>query len=204
MGLRLQGHFAAAARRFLNRETNFQRATRESAVVRWRYIIDDRLLQFVEHIRTARSAFTGGNRELANAGLGVDQDSVRGLTQVRLLAAHDEGTKMRLVPELALSGLPAVAAAIAKFLRANPRFLRAIGDAGERPACRAVVGLLGLAAFAHPAMQFIAVETIVTAIDQAGGRAVLERQHCHARPLGRPVAVEDTGPRARPAALPPP
>src|ERR1700730_5303820 len=102
---------------------------------------------------------------------------------------------MRLMPTFALFGLPTPRASIAEFFRPDPRLLGTVSDAGESTTCRAVIGILGLAAFADPAVEFVAVETIVAAVNQTGGRAVFERQHRHARSLGRAVAVENSSRR---------
>ena len=113
---RLQNYFPAASRRLLNRQTHFQRPARELAVMGRRDLSNDGLVQFIEHVRPPWTSLARRNRMLADSAFGIDQEPIRGLTKVRLLATHHERAEMRLMPALALFGLPAPAAPVTKLL----------------------------------------------------------------------------------------
>ena len=68
-----------------------------------------------------------------------------------------------------------------------------IGDGGKGAPSRAVIWLLRLTAFADPAMEFVAVEAIVAAVDETHRRPLFEREHGHTAALCRSRVVQYSG-----------
>ena len=117
----------------------------------------------------------------------VNEHAVRLWTQVALFTAHQRNAEMRMVT-LAFNGAnsrPALLAPPVSGGGFEVRFVGGILCFPERAARFALsIVSLGLAAFADPAGQFVAVEVIVGVVNEGRGGAVDEFQESRVGAFG--------------------
>ena len=130
---------------------------------------------------------------MAGAFIVIDGDAVRRRAHVAAFAADHHDAEMGLAQAAGRSQPPA--RVLRRWFVAEgggaPRRLFFLGGTLEAGAGLAVgIARFLLAAFTNPAEKFIAVETVITAIDHARRRAALEAKHDGGVAFGGPRAVE--------------
>src|SRR4051812_10365094 len=180
----LQRYLPPLARRALDRERDLERRLAPAGIVRRFAARQDRVAHVVEHGVASGISAAARERELALAGLAIDEHAVRRGAQLAARTGRNREAEMRLMWRLARIRGPIGEA------RGAQRALSvlALRKGAARGAMR---GLLRGAALGDPEMQLVGIKEIVAAIDQRGRDGALELQEGRAVALGGTRRIEN-------------